>query len=654
MDNNLRLVGIRLSLFFFLVLSFFSIAFFYSLAMPGYFLFDDWPNLSGLSLISDLWSGLSFVSSGIAGPLGRPIALATFAFQADAWDGHPELMLGVNIFIHLSAFIGAFFLAAGLARFYYPKNDVLPWWIGLAVAVIWGLSPFLATTHLMIIQRMTSLSGLFLLCGLAAFVWAHLVDKRHRLWRWLLLFFGLGFGTLLSALSKENGALLPWLALIILWLWIPKEYYLRDRVSRSILLFLMILPAILLFFYLASRIPGILDNSYGPRRYFTPEERLLTQPLILLDYLRYLLFPKPIAVSPFMDHWPQSTGWFDPPSTIFAALFWPVLIGISIWLRKKAPYLLFGVLFFLVAHILESSFIGLEMYFAHRNYIPAFGLYFALVFFLFSVPQKFRRIVFIGLIGYILVFAGVLWQVTSGWNEKHINGEVWLNHNPNSIRGAQFLANRYLDQNDFFGAHHVIKRAVERHPDEPLLNFQLTDNCIHREMDFPETLQNVLNVLSSTPRYNPQVAFELLRISQEKNHSPLCELRDFNVLYSLIDALLSNPIYERRSGTSSMLYLAKAFVSSEINRFDQAVDYFVASFRSRPNIDVAFYGMGLMANIGDYDRVYHFLEEVRTSAPDSRLGREIWMHRLDEFEQIIRESERIDRERLSQGVEVGS
>lgn len=630
--------------FLFLV-SLFCIVFFYAMALPGYFLFDDWPNLYGLSLITDFWSGLSFVTSGIAGPSGRPIALATFAFQADAWDTNPGAMLKVNIAIHLIAVFGAFFLAAGLARLHI-SNNLLPWWIALVVAVLWGLSPFLATTHLMVIQRMTSLSGLFVLWGLAAFVWAHLLDCHRFYLKWSLLVYGLGIGTLMAVFSKENGALLPLLALIIIWLWIPKNHYLHDKFSRVLLLLLLIFPTILLLFYLACRIPGILDNSYGPRRYFTPVERLLTQPVVLLDYLRYLLFPKPVAVSPFVDHWPASTSWLNPPITLIAALFWSALFFLAIWLRRWAPYFVFGLAFFLAAHILESSFIGLELYFAHRNYIPAFGLYFALVFAAFSVPLAFRRLAIIGLVLYCSLFATVLWQVTSHWNEKHVNAELWLSYNPYSVRGAQFLANQYLDQDDAYGAYKIIERAIEKHPYNALLHIQLTNNCIDQEENFLIDLQKAVDVLSTTKLYHPQAAMELLRLSQDPNHSPLCKFRDFYSLEALANALLDNQLYKNQRITRARLYLAKAFINAELSWLSEAIDYFVEAFRTAPDIDVAFYGMSLMANTGDYIRVYDFLMEVREAAPNSRLGRELWLNRLEGFEVIIRESERIDRERM--------
>ncbi|MCY0536413.1 hypothetical protein, partial [Klebsiella pneumoniae] len=50
------------------------------------------------------------------------------------------------------------------------------------------------------------------------------------------------------------------------------------------------------------------------------------------------------------------------------------LTGASLAARKRAPSIPAGWFFFLVAHLVESSFLPLEMYYEHRNYLPSFGL----------------------------------------------------------------------------------------------------------------------------------------------------------------------------------------------------------------------------------------------------------------------------------------
>ena len=75
--------------------------------LPGLnspFLFDDQPNLAGLSQIQQ--AGITgagfweFVLSGNAGPTGRPVSLFTFALQATAWPDNPAAMKAINVLLH--------------------------------------------------------------------------------------------------------------------------------------------------------------------------------------------------------------------------------------------------------------------------------------------------------------------------------------------------------------------------------------------------------------------------------------------------------------------------------------------------------------------------------------------------------------------------
>ena len=139
--------------------------------------------------------------------------------------------------------------------------------------------------------------------------------------------------------------------------------------------------------------------------------------------------------------------------TLIAALFWPALLASAIWLRRTAPYLLFGAVFFLVGHLLESTFVGLELYFAHRNYVPAFGLYFALVYAAAMVPSSLSSAWWLRVsVVYAFLFAAVLFQVTSGWGQPRISAERWVIENPDSERAAQFLANQYLQEGNLVTA----------------------------------------------------------------------------------------------------------------------------------------------------------------------------------------------------------
>ncbi|MEG1806348.1 MAG: hypothetical protein RR327_08155, partial [Clostridia bacterium] len=56
--------------------------------------------------------------------------------------------------------------------------------------------------------------------------------------------------------------------------------------------------------------------------------------------------------------------------------------------RKKYPLITLAILFFFAAHLMESTVIGLELYFEHRNYIAAIFLFLPLALGLFILSEK--------------------------------------------------------------------------------------------------------------------------------------------------------------------------------------------------------------------------------------------------------------------------
>ena len=111
-----------------------------------------------------------YLFSGDTGPLGRPLALFTFLLQAGSYPGSATPFLVVNILLHVG---NVLILALVLHRL---QRQLPRWfgnspWFAPATAVFWGLLPILASASLMVVQRMTTLSALFVLLGLLAYLW---------------------------------------------------------------------------------------------------------------------------------------------------------------------------------------------------------------------------------------------------------------------------------------------------------------------------------------------------------------------------------------------------------------------------------------------------------------------------------------------------
>ena len=212
-----------------------------------------------------------------------------------------------------------------------------------------------------------------------------------------------------------------------------------------------------------------------------------------------------------MDRLPAPRSWTDPPLTLVAALLWAGLLIVAACLRRRAPYLLFGVVFFLVGHLVESSFVGLELFFAHRNYLPSFGIYFALVFSLHNLPASYQRFRALALTAYIFFFALVLLQATTAWGDPDVAAELWYEHNPYSERVVQFLATQSLARGDPVGARKILDDAGRRSPSLAVIQIQRTQLCVGQEQRFPELLAEVTDKLRVAD-FQQNAVIELSRI----------------------------------------------------------------------------------------------------------------------------------------------
>ncbi|MCG5516948.1 MULTISPECIES: lipopolysaccharide assembly protein LapB [unclassified Ectothiorhodospira] len=607
----------------------------YHLALPGYFLFDDAPNLDNLPLIDDFRTAFAFISSGDAGPLGRPLSLATFVPQAAHWPENPSAFLAINILIHGIVTLLVFSLALGLAKLRHTNNSILPLWIGLGVSILWSYSPFLATTHLMPIQRMTSLAGLFIFMGLNAFVWAHLIDPWKTRWRAILLFGGLSFCTGLAVFSKENGALLPLLTLIVWFFWLPENVRSYSIIEKWVLGALMFVPSLLVVLYLLYRLPANW-NEYSASLHFTPAERLLTQPTILLEYLRNLLLPNLSSITPFTDRLPPSQGWLNPPITAISIIFWFLAFAGAFWLRRATPVLFFGLIFFFIGHLLESTWISLELFFAHRNYVPAFGVYFAVIYLLIEIGRTYPRLISVGAGLYIALFAIILSQVSTSWNDKRVIGEFWVEHNPYSERAPQFLALSYLEHGDIIAARSVISEASERLPNNATLQLQRTTICLEADERFPSLIDEVEKELSDAP-FHGMAAKELFRFSSTANLKA-CPLLDHNELLRLSEALLQNPAYLDNPQASSLLYMAKARNLFALGHHDEAIINFKKSYNIYPNLHSAWLTTEALIGTKEWLDARQFIETVRHEAETRRDDKKTWEKNLESLERELQRS----------------
>jgi len=403
----------------------------YRPGLAGGFVFDDFVNLDALGKTGriDDWAAFwRYLTSGSADPTGRPLALLSFLLDARDWPADPRPLLCTNVLLHLANGALLFALLRQLGRRLdgaSARTDAA----ALLGAGLWLLHPLFVSTTLYIVQREAMLAATFTLLGLLA--WGHgraLLARSPRVGTaWMLC--GIGLGTLLATLCKANGALLPLLAWVL-----DATVYRRDGetpLAKRLRILLLVLPGMLLIAYVLSKLAQW--STPIESRPWTIGQRVLTEPRVLLDYLRLLLVPRVLSNGVYNDGYAWSTGWLHPASTLPALLGVLALVGGGFALRKRAPALAAALLFFFAGHVVESTTIPLELYFEHRNYLPALLLGWPLARMLvrWRAPVALRSAIAAALLA---MLAAITWQRATLWADQPRMAALWAAANPGSSR----------------------------------------------------------------------------------------------------------------------------------------------------------------------------------------------------------------------------
>jgi hypothetical protein len=452
--------------------------------LKGDFVFDDEPNILLNEAIK--WKTLSFENLERVflmpggGFLGRPVSMLTFALNYYSSGPDPFNFKLANVFIHLANGLGIFLLtrlillACGRSLRHPGLTDRDIHWIALGTAAIWLLHPLNVTSVLFVVQRMTSLATLFLVGAAIGYAWGRLRMLDGR--RGMPIIVGSSAAFLpLALLSKEIGALGP------LYLFLLESIVFRFAASSAaesrriwaFFAFVLFLPAILVAGYLAIH-PEWITGGYRFRD-FTLAERLMTEARVVWFYLRLAILPDISSFGLFHDDIAISRGLAEPISTLTSLTGLGALIAGAIALRRRAPMLSLGILWFLLGHSLESTVFPLEIAYEHRNYLPMYGLVLTATYYLMA-PRSSRQSHGIRII-LLCMAVSVLGMITATrsvqFGNELLRSLMEVEHHPNSPR-ANYQAGRAMlayvsadmlrDDPNWTRAKHYFERSAELGP----------------------------------------------------------------------------------------------------------------------------------------------------------------------------------------------
>lgn len=601
----------------------------YAPGRNGALYFDDQPNLGGLATADTLLKKIDFVFSGEAGPTGRPLALASFALQQAYWEKDLPVLLGTNIALHvlngIVVAILAFLLASASERLRLARQQ-----IALIACAFWLLSPFLASVPLMLVQRMALLSGLFVFAGLSFYAYGRIIlANRPRTGAFFILT-GVIVFTILAVLSKENGILLPLLALVIEKFSLSKLPSSPAFPLRNWNKVLLWLPSFVILAYLISKAPQLLEPS---GRAYSMAERALTQPWILWDYVFNLMIPRAAGSSPFFDDYLALHSILDL-RFLLSVTAWAVCLAAAYRVRVSRPFIMFGLSFFLAGHVLESSILNLELYFPHRNYVPAFGLYFLLACLVASFQVINKKILMAGVVLYVSINALLVWSVTTLWGNTPLAAEMWAIHKENSPRAQHFLAAMKLEEGDTETAYRFLSKIAAAADHSAIYGIQSFMLCRFTEQEKSNQLNEVLDAIKRARRENGMgLTLELLVETMVVGGCPQLGEADAERIFA---AVLSNPDMAADKNVRASIANSRAKLANARGDYGKAIEHGWQAYVITGNLDM---GLAIVAQLAanlDFATAIARLEELRQSAPDNLIRRYIWHERVDRWLVLVR------------------
>lgn len=522
----------------------------------GDYVFDDMPNIIENSKIKleklNKDEILTALGSGDAGPLGRPISMLSFALNYYFTGFDPYYFKLTNIFIHLINSVIIYFIALIILKKIYNENKVSNKAVLLAgiVSLVWVIHPLNLTSVLYIVQRMTSLSALFGFTAILIYCQWRLLPQKKCISSFFYLI-SLCIFLIFSALSKESGLLfIPLIYLIELCVFSGKDNKNNDIFLNKFKLihFLWGIFFIGFLFYIYLGYVYIINTGVGNRD-FTVIERVMTESRIIFYYLKMIFYPVLSDLSLYHDNFLISKNLVTPISTLYAITAFFIISLISLISYKKYPLILFAWGWFVISHLMESSFISLELVHEHRNYFASIGFIIAISYYISQVNSvKIKPFLYILSILFVANLAFTTWQRSIIWSNLVDHAAYEAEMKPDSDRANYQMARIYMklmqqqpekkDEYAQLALNYLHKAQQSYKPGNGAWFGEIHLNSFLNQPTSVQTIQQLIENLKLKPFYNSNINFiaSLMQCQVEE----LCRL-PHNQAVAIIAAGLENP-----------------------------------------------------------------------------------------------------------------
>jgi hypothetical protein len=624
--------------------------------LHGAFLFDDAANLPVIGAsgpVDNSATLLRYITAGTADPLGRPVSLLSFLVDARDWPADPFEFKRSNLLLHLvnGLLLGATLTYLGQALDIPAQRSRLA---ALVAAGIWTIHPFFVSTVLYVVQREAMLPATWTLLGLLCWLRGRrlLLECSRSGYAWLIL--GVGTCTLLATLSKANGLLLP-LLIIVVNTALPRSVG-DGSYRKTLLLFLGPASIAVVGFLAWHAVEGIADGPIAFRGW-SIGQRLLTEPAILLDYLGQLAMLRTNDSSLLHDDIrvasDLSTPWYTLPAVIAC-----LGAAMAAWvLRRRFPIAALAILFFFAGHLMESTSLALELYFDHRNYLPAMLLFWPLG--IAATGTRMPRTSAITAATVVIGLAFVTHANAVLWGHPFEQAIHWAVSHPTSARAQAYAAQMEIGAGFAARARSRIDAARGMFSNEPQIGLNLIDIHCSTGGVSPEDVQYAATSLRTAPREPGTLLVTWFTAAIPLVRESSCPGLSQDALRAILDAAAANPVVAALPGRRQDVAHVRGALSLAWKDQDTALVWFDRALAESPNPGTALRQAALLGDAGFPDHGLRHLRYFSSLAPvrphtwrdgmpwihDLVLDEQgYWLNEINHLSNALKKHDRVDGE----------
>ena len=279
----------------------------------------------------------------------------------------------------------------------------------------------------------------------------------------------------------------------------------------------------------------------------------------------------------------------------------------------------------------------LELYFEHRNYLPAVGPIIAVTAVLFH-PQVASglRVTFLSIM--MAMSAFVLRETALLWSDSRVAAEIWYSEHPSSLRSLQFL---------------LISLSKQRRYDEYL---EVIDSVSSPLRDGSEYA--VMRVVAYCGLREPELVMQAVQVAKQRLESipfrssvtdmldsladgvPSGECPGMSVddVKGLLESVLDNQSPKIRSDVRAQAHEILARVIAPERNLNAIMYHLEEAYRLRPTTSVGIAMANILTSAGLYDAAERKLEDLMALSPKRPFLGKRWNATISEMRYMIQSS----------------